>query len=102
MKMYGGSTLGTCSINAASLYLDPVTRPGDDWGHHGARAKIGAETRPAAGDDPPAAAGYPLASAVQYRPVLLRGGGGRAHPALGKRAGGAGSRPGEPSDTAQG
>ena len=85
MKTYGGSTWGTCSINAATLYLDPVTRPGDDWGHHGASSKIGAETRPAAGDDTPAAAGHSLAATVQRRAVLVRRGRGRAQPAAGER-----------------
>src|SRR6185436_9917964 len=102
MKTYGGFTWGTCSINAATLYLDPVTRPGDDWGQHGARTKIGAEARPAAGDDPPAAAGHSLAAAVQCRAVLLRGGRGRAQPAAGKRGRCARTGPGYPGDSRQG
>src|SRR6185503_4639694 len=102
MKTYGGFTWGTCSINAATLFLDPVTRPGDDCGQHGARAKIGPEARPAAGDDPPAAAGHSLAAAVQWRAVLVRGVRGRAQPAAGKRGRGARADPGYPGCAPQG
>src|SRR6185503_6444730 len=102
MKTYGGFTWGTCSINAVTLYLDPVTRPSDDWGHDGARTEIGAEARPAAGDDPPAAAGHPLAAVVQCRAVLVRGVRGRAQPAAGKRGRGARADPGYPGCTPQG
>src|SRR4029078_9134134 len=52
---------------------------------HGAFDKVGAKTRPAAGDDTPAAAGHPSAPAVERRNQAVRRRRARAQPATRSR-----------------